>query len=181
MNDLPEYWWRVEVDSAGEIISCEQVDDAKIGTARVAYVWGKSRADIVEKAKAWHKRHRRYQRISGKRLAAKRKKAGLCRHCDKPICPESTYACREHLEKHREANRRYRNGETTPRVPADSVALRAKQLAQFRMRARLSEQLPELLRKYDELDGTASPFRSWLEREIAARDGAPLLRLVRTG
>lgn len=177
---LPEYWWRVEVDSTGEIVSCEQVEEEKRGTTRVSYVWGSSRVEAVQRARDWHKRHLRYQSESAKRLASKRRAAGQCRHCERPICPDSRYVCSEHLEKRREWNRRHRHGETTPRVPANSVKLKEEHDAHHRLYARLTEQLPELLRMYDELDGKPTAFRHWLQREIEAREERPALHLVRT-
>lgn len=176
--DVPVFWWRVEIDARGGVVSCARVDEERAGTARVAYVRGKTETEVARiAAREWHERHKRYQSISAKRLAQKRLQAGLCRHCDDAICEESTRLCKRHLEDHREYNRRHRRGESTPRVPADAVALREQHLADHRLRARLGEQLPELLRKYDELDGAPTAFRFWLEREIASREVTPL-RLV---
>lgn len=179
MSPLPEFWWRIEVDEAGAIINCVQVEAEKRGSARVVYIRGKSPTDARKNAAEWHARHRRYQSVSQKRLAAKRNAAGKCKCCDRAICPESTVLCKEHLEKRREYNRRHRNGEATPRVRADSVELHSRHLADHRIRTRMTEQLPELLRIYDELDGVNTGFRQWLMREIAVRE-VGTLRLVKS-
>jgi hypothetical protein len=178
--DLPQFWWRVEVDTKGGVISCVQVDEERKGTSRVRYVRARSKSQATADAREWHERHKRYQSISAKRLAKRRRDAGQCRKCPEPICEESGYLCKMHLDMHREAKRRHWRGESTPRVAADPVKLKEEHLASHRRHARLGERLPEILAKYRELDGEASPFLFWLEREIEVREVQPM-RLVRTG
>lgn len=173
----PYHWWRVEVDEKGGIVSCEQVDAEKEGTSRVTYVRARTRDDVINRAKGWHTRHLEYQRVSAKRLAARRKAQGQCRYCESPICEESGFMCERHLISMREAKRRHARGESKPRTRANSTALYQQQLADHRRRTRLNEQLPQIRAKYMALDGAPGIFLDWLDNEIAARE-SPMLRLV---
>lgn len=162
------HWWRVEFDASGAIASCAKVEKSARRTLAVRYVRAPSRKEAIALAQRWHERRKQLQRESSARLHARRKEAGTCIRCNKPLDGTSKQLCVEHFEARKEWKAKAAKGLIAPRPKGDPVAMHKRELEYARRDWRLSEQLPDVLARYDALDGTRSRFRAWLVDEMAA-------------
>lgn len=158
-------WFRIELDNTGAILSCEETGAALRNGRYVRYVEADTKAAACSFAKQWYENRKEWRRKSDKKLQQGRRAAGLCRSCPQPVCGDSVRFCQRHLDMNKAHQRRWAKGETTPVAPVDPTVARDRELARMRdkRRERRVALTPrQVLSKYDELDGRASPFRSWL-------------------
>lgn len=159
-------WWRVEVNDAGRVVSCTVVEKSEKRTSSVRYVRAETRQQAIDAAERFHERRKAHQRASTARLHARRRAEGKCLRCEKPIGTMSEILCNEHAISTQEGRNRSKAGLSTPRAKGDPVAMHAREVEYQRRVYRLTEPLPDLLERYDALDGTASAFRDWLVQSI---------------
>jgi len=163
------FWWRVEFGSQGAIASCTKVEKTERGTASVRYVRAARRQEAIELAQRWHERRKQNQRASSARLFARRRAAGACIRCGNPLDGASEQLCSVHFAARAEYKQRVKAGLTKPREKGDPVAMHGRELEWQRQRYRMTEQLPDVLERFDSLDGEPdSRFRAWLVEQIAA-------------
>lgn len=159
-------WWRVELDKTGKVKRCTEVEASEKGTRTVRFVEAMTRDEAKSFAESWYERRKAYVRKSDAKRFAERKANKQCLRCKTTVGPESTVLCSAHFEQQKTYHHRHRNGLAEQREPVKAEDAHARRLAYQRKRYNLAVQLPDVLAKYDELDGRTSPFRSWLLSQL---------------
>lgn len=177
------FWWRVELDKSGAILTCDYVADKGRNGGRVIFVEADTKANACTAAKAWHRRFIEYQRGRSAKYEARNIAAGLCAKCRAPKPPERlakrqcadctarqiarAKAVKAGLveKKHKPTDEELveRHARYIERAPVR----RAASEACAKRRAKRTVSLVALLELLDKVGPTA--FRAWLVTEIEQR------------
>lgn len=162
-------FWRVELDTAGSILSCEQAEVKGRSGGRVIYVEGETKAQACSNAKQWHEHRKNYMRTFTKDLREKRIRDGLCVACGKERSRDGRRTCTKCANKQSDRDKAGPAGRERL-TPEEAARRQEMQSADWRKRRGGSKgtTLRTVLRRFDESEPEA--FRAWLVAEIVRID-----------
>lgn len=172
-------WFRIELDKAGAIRSCEQVAQGFDGSKYIRYVEAETKADACSRTKEWWARRRALDSERSKQTRLRRIASGLCEVGCKRRPRPGHLTCAEcasaKKKRSRDRLQRLRDGNTANlRLAADGEegrlkrerenVARGQQMASARAGGHMAAIYLRLLMKLDEWG--PERFRAWLIEHI---------------
>ena len=162
---IQKKWFRIETDSEGNILSCEEVSSKGRQGAVVRYYEALDKADACKQAKEWANRYRETKRSSMNARRREREANGLCVYCG--VRPSaSAQSCRECVALNTQRSRELRLG----RVP------RISRLSDTELRERVRDRKRQEQKLVAERWGSSRAYARYLDLVRLDRSGPEAFR-----
>lgn len=157
-------WWRVELDEAGQVVHCDEVEAPERRQRSVRYIEADSKARAQHLAVDWYARDREYKRKHAQKRRAEAVAQGLCGSCRKRKPEKDKAQCKICTRRKAAQLKDWRERGCPPLQRVDPVkALEQKQAINKNYQEQRTT-YGAILRAFDNLG--ADRFRAWVVGRI---------------